>query len=155
MPTETERKFLLRSDEWRHVAVGKVYRQGYLATRPTVRVRIAGEQGFITIKGPPRGFSRAEYEYEIPLADAAEMLENLCQQPIIAKTRYRVEYADHVWEIDVFEAENTGLIVAEIELPSPETPFEIPEWIGQEVTGDSRYQNSSLISYPFKLWTTD
>ena len=152
MPTETERKFLLRSDGWRLGAVGKAYRQGYLSTRPTVRVRIAGEKGFITIKGAATGFSRPEYEYEIPVSDAAEMLETLCQQPIIAKTRYRVEHAGHIWEVDEFEGENAGLIVAEIELESPDTPFEIPAWVGLEVTNDPRYRNSSLVSYPYSRW---
>lgn len=151
MPTETERKFLLRSDAWRGVA-GKAYRQGYLSTRPTVRVRVAGDQGFITIKGPPAGYSRAEYEYEIPASDAAEMLKTLCLSPVIAKTRYRVAHAGHVWEIDEFEGQNAGLIVAEIELESPDAQFEFPDWVGEEVTGDPRYNNSSLVDWPYSKW---
>lgn len=152
MPLETERKFLLCSDAWRQGAVGKIYRQGYISTRPTVRIRIAGDQGFITLKGSPTGFSRAEYEYEIPVLHAAEMLETLCQKPIIVKTRYRVKYAGHIWELDEFEGENAGLIVAEIELESPNTPFERPDWLGEEVTHDLRYTNSNLLSYPYSRW---
>ncbi|MDX2005162.1 MAG: CYTH domain-containing protein [Meiothermus sp.] len=152
MPTETERKFLLRSDAWRDGAVGKPYRQGYLSIRPTVRVRVAGDQGFITIKGPPTGYSRAEYEYQIPASDAAEMLETLCLSPVIAKTRYRVAHAGQVWEIDEFEGQNAGLIVAELEFVTPHRLFEPPDWVGEEVTGDPRYNNSSLVDWPYSKW---
>ncbi len=154
MPVEIERKFLVTDTAWRSAAdSGTALKQGYIpAQGATVRVRIAGTRGFITIKGKTIGLSRSEYEYEIPFADAREMLCALCRQPVISKVRYRVPYKGHIWEIDVFEDANEGLIVAEIELGSPEESFALPPWIGTEVTQDSRYRNSRLAEHPFTQW---
>ncbi|MBD3881801.1 CYTH domain-containing protein [Phormidium tenue FACHB-886] len=154
MAIETERKFLLQGDGWRSLAVGTVYRQGYLASdvRRTVRVRIAGTQAFITIKGASVGISRAEFEYEIPVADAAELLETLCDRPLIEKTRYKIPWHGMVWEVDEFGGENEGLIVAEVELSDPSQPLVLPEWIGQDVSDDPRYFNSNLAKQPFRDW---
>jgi len=154
MGIEIERKFLVAGDAWREGARGIFYCQGYLSTAKerTVRVRIAGNQGFLTIKGESAGAARAEYEYEIPAADAREMLDRLCVKPLIEKTRYTVEFAGWRWEIDEFTGENEGLIVAEIEFPDHYTRIELPPWAGREVTGDSRYYNSSLAGNPWRSW---
>lgn len=152
MGTETERKFLVVSDGWKAGAVGIPYRQGYLSMKPTVRVRIAGDRGYLTIKGPPRGMSRTEFEYPIPLEDATVLLDTLCQKPLIEKTRYRVLHAGQTWEVDVFEGENQGLVVTELELKSEHTPFDLPNWVGQEVTDDPRYANASLVRHPYSEW---
>ena len=154
MGMEIERKFLLCSDAWREGAHGTLYRQGYLSTEKerTVRVRRAGEQGFITIKGISTGASRAEFEYEIPAEEADAMLDTLCLRPLIEKTRYKVEYGSFIWEVDEFHGENEGLLLAEIELESEDQSFELPEWVGEEVTGDTKYFNSSLIATPYKSW---
>lgn len=150
MAIEIERKFLVDGSRWQPEGAGVCFRQGYLCpgTGITVRIRVAGEQAFITVKGPTQGYARAEYEYAIPLPDAEQMLADLCQQPLIEKTRYRVEYAGHCWEVDVFEAANQGLILAEIELPGEDTRFSLPPWIDREVSGDPRYFNSALARTP-------
>lgn len=152
MSQEIERKFLVSGDGWRSGAERVRIRQGYLATRPTVRIRTAGDQGFITVKGAPRGIVRAEYEYEIPLGEASEMLDTLCQRPLIDKWRYRVTHAGLVWEVDEFLAENAGLIVAEVELPDPTQAFELPPWVGPEVSDDPRYSNAALSQRPYSTW---
>ena len=154
MGVEIERKFLVASDDWRGLDAGKMYRQGYLnsAKGRTVRVRTAGEHGYLTVKGPAVAGVRAEYEYEIPLADAVEMLENLCLRPLIEKCRHCISFKGFVWEIDEFFADNRGLILAEIELPTPDTSFEKPPWIGKEVTDDPRYTNAALSRKPYCLW---
>jgi CYTH domain-containing protein len=151
---EIERKFLIKSDEWRQSAIGTRYCQGYLTTavEPTVRVRIAGDRGFITVKSATAGMSRLEFEYEIPLADADLMLVRLCAKPLIEKTRYRVDHGGLTWEIDEFAGENAGLIIAEVELESHEQQIELPVWVGREVTGDPRYYNACLVKNPFKSW---
>tara|TARA_R100001039_G_C1850386_1_gene110572 strand:+ start:2639 stop:3100 length:462 start_codon:yes stop_codon:yes gene_type:complete len=148
--TEIERKFLVNKAKWQPDSNGVHYRQGYLCpgTGVTVRIRIAGEQACITVKGPSRGYSRAEYEYSIPLPDAEEMLSSLCQQPLIEKTRYPVDYGGHQWEVDVFAAANQGLILAEIELPSEDTEFPLPPWVDREVSDDPRFFNSALARTP-------
>ena len=154
MGKEIERKFLVKGDSWRAQAHGKRYRQGYLSTvkERTIRARVAGEQGFLTIKGITVGAARAEYEYEIPLADANEMLDKLCERPIVEKTRYRLPQDDIVWEIDEFEGDNRGLIVAEVELKDEHQSYPKPDWLGEEVTGDPRYFNSNLVKKPFTTW---
>lgn len=155
MGTEIERKFLVRDDSWRAQArPGCRYRQGYLTMDglSSVRVRVAGDRGYLNIKSATLGVTRTEFEYEIPRRDAEEMLEHLCARPLIEKVRYIVEHAGHVWEIDVFEGDNAGLVVAEIELRSPDEPFELPAWAGEEVSHDPRYYNVSLVKYPFKDW---
>ncbi|HOT28563.1 MAG TPA: CYTH domain-containing protein [Candidatus Ozemobacteraceae bacterium] len=156
MGIEIERKFLVTGDAWRTGARGVFYRQGYLSTAKerTVRVRIAGDRGFLTIKGESSGAARAEYEYEIPAVDAREMLERLCEKPLIEKTRYTVAFAGRKWEIDEFAGENEGLIVAEIEFSGEGVHFELPSWAGREVTGDPRYFNSSLARNPWRNWNT-
>jgi CYTH domain-containing protein len=157
MGIEIERKFLVDHDKWRAFAKpeGKYYRQGYIFSDPTrtVRVRIANGCGYLTLKGGRQGkMSRSEFEYEIPVADAEEMLNTLAQNGT-EKTRYCIPAGDFVWEVDEFAGDNEGLIVAEIELDNEEDEFDIPEWITEEVTEDHRYANSSLAVHPFKDWT--
>ena len=154
MGKEIERKFLIKGDDWKKNSKEVLFRQGYLSTvkERTVRVRTIDNKGFLTIKGITVGATRAEYEYEISVSDANEMLDSLCEKPIIEKTRTKIEYKGLIWEIDKFFGENEGLIVAEVELVSEDQQPEIPEWIGEEVTGDPRYFNSNLIKNPFKNW---
>lgn len=154
MPEEIERKFLVTGDGWREAAVGTRFRQGFLSTEPerTVRVRVAGARGSITVKGKTVGAKREEFEYEIPLQDVERMLDGLCKRPFIEKVRYTLSVGRHVWEIDVFEGENAGLVVAEIELGSEDEAFEKPDWAGEEVTDDPRYFNSNLVAKPFRAW---
>ena len=151
---ETERKFLVISDEWRSLGTGTRYRQGYLCSgsKRTVRVRTYENSGLLTIKGPTVGLSRTEYEYEIPFAEAEKMLNDLCEQPLIEKTRYRIMLNNKQWEVDEFHGANEGLIVAELELASEDETFERPVWIGREVSHDSRYFNVNLITRPFSTW---
>lgn len=154
MGQEIERKFLVKNERWRGLAEGVLYRQGYLCTErsATVRVRIAGDQGYLTIKGPPTGITRAEYEYPIPVQDALAMLEILCPQPQIEKKRYTISYQGMRWEVDEFFGSNQGLIVAEIELSSEDQAFTRPDWVGREVTDDHRYANAALCRKPFTTW---
>jgi len=154
MGTEIERKFLVQDNAWRSLAAGVKYRQGYLnsAKERTVRVRTIDDKGFLTIKGITTGATRVEYEYEIPAADANAMLNDLCEKPLIEKSRYKIDFKGLFWEVDEFFGENQGLIVAEVELASEDQKFEIPAWIGEEVTGDSKYLNSNLINNPYLKW---
>ncbi len=149
MSVEIERKFLVNGEPWLgHPAIPM--QQGYLASgTSSVRVRITKDNAWLTIKGPAQNFSRNEYEYEIPLPDAAEMLHTLCGNNKIKKTRYLVPYEGFTWEVDVFEGNNAGLVVAEIELPSESTKPPLPPWISTEVTHDYRYRNSSLLTNPW------
>ena len=155
MATEIERKFRVVGDAWRALAEGVVYRQGYLSTvkARTVRVRVVGDNGYLTIKGASVGASRAEYEYPIPVADANAMLDDLCEKPIIEKSRYRIAQGDLAWEVDEFTGENAGLIVAEIELADEAQAFDKPAWIGEEVTGDPRFFNANLVANPYSRWS--
>lgn len=156
MKQEIERKFLVRDDSWRDGAgPGMRCCQGYLCSGPagaTVRVRLLGEEGFLTVKGPVSGISRPEFEYRIPLSDAGYIIENLCGDRVISKRRYTVEVSGMIWEIDQFEGLNEGLIVAEIELENEEQAFEKPGWAGEEVTFDFRYTNAALAGNPFTAW---
>ncbi len=154
MSVEIERKFLVQGDAWRGLAIGRYYCQGYVPTqgKQTVRVRIIGDQGYLTLKGPVVGISRSEFEYEIPLADAQAILTELCQRPLIEKHRYRIALGETVWEVDEFLGENQGLILAEVELTHAGQTVDLPVWIGEEVTGDPRYYNSNLVENPFKDW---
>ena len=154
MATEIEKKFLIQNDDWRGIVEGKAYAQGYLSTETnqTVRVRTIGTIGFLTIKSKTIGETRLEFEYEIPIEDANEMLEELCGKPLISKIRYKIPFEGFVWEVDEFSGENDGLIFAEIELHHEGETFDKPHWIGDEVTGDPRYYNSNLIKNPFKNW---
>ena len=154
MGEEIERKFLVSGEAWRETAEGTRYRQGFLSTEleRTVRVRVAGTRGSITVKGKSVGARRAEFEYEIPVADAERMLDTLCKRPLIEKVRYTLAIDAHTWEIDVFEGDNAGLVVAEIELRREDEAFERPEWVGDEVTDDPRYFNSNLVANPYRAW---
>jgi adenylate cyclase len=155
MGREIERKFLVRDERWRReVQSGSVLRQGYLSVDPqrTVRVRLEGGEGFLTIKGLTTGASRAEYEYPLPAREARELLDNLCLRPLIEKTRYRLRHAGLLWEIDEFAGDNVGLLLAEVELLAEDQPIELPPWAGEEVTGDGRYHNSNLIANPYRNW---
>ncbi|WP_231491218.1 CYTH domain-containing protein [Pedobacter sp. Leaf170] len=155
MGKEIERKFLINASAWLAIQkpVGKLLRQGYILTDPnkTIRVRIADHTGWLTIKGISVGASRLEYEYEIPLAEAKELLDNFSEAEL-EKIRYEITYKGKLWEIDVFAGDNNGLVVAEIELLSEDEQFEIPEWVAEEVTHDKKYYNSNLTKHPFKDW---
>ncbi len=155
MAREIERKFLVINDGWRDGADhGVRFKQGYLCEPNTasVRVRIEGDVARLNIKSATLGISRHEYEYDVPLRDAEEMLKSLCGGPLIEKTRYHVEHGPHVWEIDVFDGDNAGLIVAELELQREDEPFEKPAWLGAEVSHEKRYYNVMLAKHPFKDW---
>jgi adenylate cyclase len=154
MGVEIERKFLVTGDAWRALGEPALLRQGYLSTDParTVRVRIENGQGVLTIKGKNSGATRGEWEYPIPVDEAAELLDTLCPAPLVEKHRTRVTVGNHVWEVDEFLGANQGLLVAEIELAAEDEIFLLPEWVGAEVTGEQRYYNSSLIKQPFTTW---
>lgn len=153
---EIERKFLVLNHDFMHLAVAKNrIVQGYLNSNPerTVRVRIKGEKGYLTIKGKGNasGTTRMEWETEIPLAEAEKLL-TLCESGVIDKTRYEIPSGQHTYEVDVFTGKNSDLIIAEIELDSENEPFEKPHWLGHEVTGDERYYNAYLSNRPYKSW---
>ncbi len=155
MKQEIERKFLVRDETWRDAVTRATrLRQGYLCLDParTVRVRVSGTQGWLTIKGPGEGSSRAEFEYPLPLADAIDLLDHLCRRPQIDKTRHLVPHGGLTFEVDVFHGDNEGLIMAEVELAAVDTHVDLPPWIGQEVTGDHRYFNAYLTQHPFRTW---
>jgi adenylate cyclase len=153
MATEIERKFLVISDEWRN-APAMYFCQGYLSRSKEriVRVRVAGARGFLTIKGKSTGASRTEFEYEIPLEDAKQLLA-LCEGPLIEKYRRNLSVAGMLWEVDEFLGDNKGLVIAEIELASEDQAFVVPGWVGEEVTQDARYYNSNLSINPFNCWS--
>jgi adenylate cyclase len=154
MGVEIERKFLVIDDRWRSLSTGVLYRQGYIADQPgrTVRVRIAGDRGFLTIKGSTNGITRLEFEYMIPINDANEMLNRLCTSPIIEKYRYKISLGNIIWEVDEFLGDNQGLIIAEVELQNAEQAIDLPDWLGEDVSHDPRYYNSNLSKHPFKDW---
>ena len=153
MAIEIERKFLVSAQQWHLLGSSENIRQGYLSRgeAATARARVAGKKGYLTVKGKTMGISRPEFEYEIPLEDA-EALLRLCRQPLIEKVRYFIPYAKHMWEVDVFMGENAGLVTAEVELNSVDEELILPPWVTQEVTGDSRYSNASLVSKPYSQW---
>ena len=150
---EIERKFLVLKNQFRPSGKGIKIRQGYLSidSEKVVRVRVAGEKGFLTIKGKMEGITRTELEYEIPKNEAEIMLK-MCLDKLVEKVRYIEIYEGMIWEVDVFEKDNDGLYVAEIELKSEDQSFKIPQWVGEEVTYDKRYYNSWLSRYPFNTW---
>lgn len=154
MGTEIERKFLITGDSWRPLATSTVIRQGYLSTvkERTVRVRAAGDEGTITVKGITVGASRTEFEYSIPIDDANAMLDELCETPIIEKTRHVVPVDGRLWEIDEFSGVNKGLVVAEVELDREDQSFSRPDWAGDDVTDDPRFFNANLITHPYTEW---
>lgn len=155
MAREIERKFLLKDSAWEALATRReIMRQGYLAedSRCSVRIRIAAEAAYLNIKSATLGVSRHEFEYAVPVADAEEMLGLFCAGRCVEKVRHYVPYGAHLWEIDVFEGRNSGLVVAEIELQSADERFAVPDWLGAEVSADPRYYNSCLIDLPYADW---
>jgi len=156
MAVEIEHKFLVRDERWRWEVERSVrMRQGYLTSdaRCSVRVRVAGDQGHLNVKSGTLGIQRSEYEYPIPLAEAEEILDTLCEQPLLEKTRHFVRFGGHLWEIDEFEGDNAGLIVAEVELSRIDEPFDQPDWLGADVSHDIRYYNSQLARHPYRTWS--
>ena len=155
MAVEIERKFKVINEDWRSGANGTFYRQGYLhhGETSTVRVRVAGPKGYLTIKGASVGASRMEYEYQIPVEEAEAMITILCRKPVIEKIRYKIEHDGKTWDVDEFLGENKGLTIAEIELSSESEPFELPSWAGEEVTGDDKYYNANLLEKPYSTWS--
>lgn len=155
MPIEIERKFLVTGHDWEQQAHRRVaMRHGYLAgpgSKASVRVRVEGDVGKLNIKQAVVGRRRAEYEYSIPVEEAEEMIATLCSG-LILKTRHYVNHAGHLWEIDVFEGDNAGLIVAEVELSAEDEAFEPPQWLGREVTQERRYYNQALSEHPYRSW---
>lgn len=155
MPVEIERKFLLNSAEWEKLEkpAGNFYRQGYLSNEPakTIRVRQTDDKGYLTIKGLSVGAARAEYEYEIPHSEAGELLDKFAVSEL-SKLRYKIMYGGKLWEVDEFKGDNAGLLVAEIELSSEDEKFDLPPWIGEEVTGEEKYYNSNLSVRPYSKW---
>ncbi len=162
MAREIERKFLVKSDDWKALAFKQThFAQGYLndiseaSAKSSVRVRIEGERANMNIKSLEIGLSRDEYEYEIPLEEGKQILQKLAAGPVIEKIRYLVKVGQHTWEIDEFLGANLGLVVAEVEMDSEDEKIEIPSWSGKEVTNISRYYNVSLSKVPFSLWSVD
>ena len=159
MGIEIERKFLLKNSDWKaHVTETHVIKQGYLQSgleksqKSSVRIRISNKQANINVKSVELKAVRQEFEYEIPLHDAQEMLATLCDGIVIEKTRYYVPYGKHLWEIDIFEGDNAGMVMAEIELSRLDEHFEKPDWLGPEVSHDERYYNIYLLKHPYKEW---
>jgi CYTH domain-containing protein len=151
---EIERKFLVCSDGWRKGAQGIFCRQGYLAACDdlVVRVRLLGEKAYLTIKGRKMGLSCPEYEYPMPVADAQDLLEQICLRPFIEKIRYTLDFKGINWEIDEFTGENKGLVIAEVELEQEHQSIELPDWVGREVSYDPKYWNMNLMKYPYSRW---
>ncbi len=159
MGIEIERKFMMKNDEWKaHVTETHVIKQGYLQSgfdtsqKSSVRIRISNKTANINVKSAELSAVRQEFEYEIPLHDAEEMLRTLCNGVVIEKTRFYVPYESHLWEIDVFNGDNEGLQMAEVELASLDEHFERPDWLGPEVSHDERYYNNYLIKHPYSQW---
>ena len=156
MAQEIERKFLVDPSKLPQLSSCYTIKQGYIAASgATVRVRIRNNEAFLTLKGKAKGLTRSEFEYPIPVTDAEAMLSELCLHPVISKKRYLIEHEGHTWELDIFEGENEGLIVAEIELESETEPFVKPDWVTKEVSNDPRYRNAYLVSYPFSAWKAE
>jgi adenylate cyclase len=153
MAKEIERKFRV-DPSWRPNGDGVLFEQGYLSSHPerVVRVRIEGDVAKLTIKGATTGVTRLEYEYPIPVDDAAAMLHDLCETPLITKRRHRVPYEGKTWEVDVFAGDNEGLVIAELELAAESEPFALPPWAIEEVSSDPRYYNSNLVKAPYRTW---
>jgi len=155
MGIEIERKFLVRDSSWKSQSSHNVYyRQGYIndAKACSIRVRVAKDKAHLNIKSATLGIHRHEYEYEIPLDEANEMLNSFSLGAVIEKTRFFVEHTGHTWEVDVFAGDNEGLVVAEIELSAEDEAFDLPSWAGDEVSDDPRYYNVCLVKHPYKDW---
>jgi adenylate cyclase len=158
MGLEIEHKFLVATDAWRAAARGRqLLRQGYLAnnSRCSVRVRVADETAWISVKAMTADLARAEYEYAIARADADEMLGTLCERPLIEKWRYDVPHGAHQWEVDEFLGDNAGLVIAELELSRRDEPFDRPQWLGRDVTRDRRFYNFSLVTRPWREFAAE
>ena len=157
MGVEIERKFLVKSTECTRGINGMFYRQGYFIREAHIhaRVRIVGDKTILTFKGPPKDLRRAEFEFEIPYYDGVQMIDELCGDYIVEKTRYTLEHKKHIWVIDIFHGSNSGLILAEIELMAAEEEFEQPDWLGEEVTHDARYINANLAEFPYNTWAEE
>ncbi|MBL4677027.1 MAG: CYTH domain-containing protein [Mucilaginibacter sp.] len=155
MGIEIERKFLINHEKWNKLdkPTGKLYKQGYILNEEnrTVRIRVTDNAAYITLKGKSEGISRSEYEYQIPKDNGEQILEQFAISSL-EKTRYNINYNGHLWEIDVFDGDNKGLIVAEIELENEDEPFEKPDWVTEEVSYDSRYTNALLSIKPYNSW---
>lgn len=155
MGQEIERKFLVVNEQWRdHITSSNYFRQGYLSNtgKCSIRVRVSDDKGYLNLKSATLDIRRTEYEYEIPRQEAEEMLTGFCEGPVIEKTRYYVRHDNHLWEIDVFNGANAGLVVAEIELDDIAETFSRPVWVGQEVSNDPRYYNVCLVKHPYSEW---
>lgn len=154
MALEIERKYLVDLEKLGTLENGTRIKQAYLSTNKeaVVRVRVKNDKAYLTIKGSNIGVTRLEFEYEIPLDEANEMLDKLCQKPVIDKTRYLINHENHIWELDIFYGENEGLVVVEVELSSEDETIILPSWVKEEVTTDARYYNSNLMKHPFKDW---
>jgi adenylate cyclase len=155
MAKEIERKFLIDLEKIGPLEGGTVIKQGYIATvdKTVVRVRVAGDVAYLTLKGKNKGVTRSEFEYEIPIGDAEAIISELCNGPVVEKTRYLIVHKEHTWEVDVFHGDNKGLVVAELELSCEDEHFDRPCWVTKEVSGDERYYNSSLLDNPFRRWS--
>jgi len=155
MGKEIERKYVVNTATWKPADAGTHFKQGYLNSQKerVVRVRIEGDRAKLTIKGPSVGVTRSEFEYTIPMDDAALLLDNLCEQPLIDKHRHKEVHGGKTWEIDVFHGDNEGLVVAEIELVAEDEKFAVPVWAVREVSSDARYFNSNLLKHPYKAWS--
>lgn len=154
MAIEIERKFLVHRELLPVLPVGETILQGYIPAlnRITVRVRVRAGRAWLTLKGASTGIRRSEFEYEIALADARDMLAELCQAGVIEKTRHEIVHAGMRWELDIFAGANAGLIIAELELPHEDQPFEKPDWVAEEVSADPRYSNQALLQNPWTWW---
>ena len=152
MGIEIERKFLVVNDIYKTLAKPFHCLQGYISSDPLIRIRIIADTAFITIKGINTGIRRSEYEYEIPIDDAKNLLNEFCKEPIIEKNRYKIKINNTLWEVDEFLNDNLGLVVAEVELRHEDDLFDKPNWIGEEVSEQEKYFNHNLTTYPYSKW---
>jgi len=158
MGIEIERKFLIKNERWRSlVETSKSCTQGYvnLKGNGSIRIRIIGDKGFVTLKGPREGIRRSEFEYEIPVADATILLDSFCDAAVISKIRHELTYEGNLWEIDEFSGENNGLLIAEIELESEHQTVSLPDWVGKDVSEDERFFNAHLAKHPISSWSPE
>ena len=154
MTKEIEKKYLIDINKLPSLTQGIEIKQGYISTslRATTRIRVAGDKAYLTLKGRTQGLTRTEFEYQIPIEDAIQMLAEFCEGSAIEKTRYLVKQSKHTWEIDVFHGDNHGLVVAEIELGSEDESYDLPEWVTEDVSHEVKYCNSNLLTNPYKNW---
>ena len=154
MGIEIERKFLVKNDDFKKQAKAEIYHQGFLSTnkKRIVRVRKSKGKAWFTIKGISKGALRKEFEYEIPFNDGEYIINEICKKPAILKKRYQIPWGGFIWEVDEFLNENEGLVIAEIELDTEDQVFDLPDWIGKEVTGNKKYYNAYLVKHPYTTW---